>query len=68
MDKEERKKDEAIISRIERLEQLVRSLLNGKNFSPRKVSLNPPIPATTSLGRPDEQQQTRLDPLNHHKT
>jgi integrase/ribosomal protein L40E len=68
MEEEERREDKAIIARIERLEQLVRSLLNGKNSSPRKVSLNPPIPATTSLGRPDEQQQTRLDPLNHHKT
>jgi integrase/ribosomal protein L40E len=44
IEEEERKKDEAIIARIERLEQLVHSLLNGKNSSPRKVSLNPPIP------------------------
>jgi hypothetical protein len=32
MEEEERRRDEAIIARIERLEQLVRSLLNGKNF------------------------------------
>jgi integrase len=31
MEEEERRRDEAIIARIERLEQLVRSLLNGKN-------------------------------------
>jgi len=32
-EEEERRKDEAIIARIERLEQIVRSLLNGKNLS-----------------------------------
>jgi len=33
MEEEERRKDEAVIARIEHLEQLVRSLLNGKSSS-----------------------------------
>ncbi|MGC8998551.1 MAG: tyrosine-type recombinase/integrase [Candidatus Bathyarchaeia archaeon] len=67
MEEEERRKDEAIMARIEQLEQLVRSLLNGQNASPPKASSNHPTPATTSPDQPAEQQQIPRS-LNHQGT
>ncbi|MGB9960602.1 MAG: tyrosine-type recombinase/integrase [Candidatus Bathyarchaeales archaeon] len=67
MEEEERRKDEAIMAKIEQLEQLVRSLLNGQSASPPKASLNHPTPATTSPNQPSEQLQTP-HPSNHQRT
>jgi ribosomal protein L40E len=65
MEEEERKKDQAVIARIERLEKLVRSLLNA---SPRKTFSNPPVREAASQDPPVSQRQTLPEPSNHHET
>ena len=51
MEEEERKRDEAIIERIERLERAVEALLNGAN-RPRQAASKPEPPPKASPNQP----------------
>ena len=44
MEEEDRRRDQEIIERIERLEQMVCALLNGQNVFPQKASSRPQVP------------------------
>jgi len=51
MEEEKRKREEAIIERIERLERAVEALLNGTN-RPRQASSKPEPPPKPSTNQP----------------